>query len=413
MRRRFLGLSVALVVCLSACSGGGKEVVRNRVVVDAAPIPPAGVLNAAAAGENQFGLDLFRALSPADNTAISPVSIANVLGMVLAGSNGETAQQILDALHVTMPAGELHAAIGGLTHALALDNSRDVTLQQADRVWLDNRLQVLSSFSDELARAYAAQLGRIDFSNPQGAADAMNAWADQMTHGKIKQFVDPSQLEGAQLVLANAVYLDAKWAHPFDAADTAAAPFYVTRTGPVYAPTMHETTSLPVVRTADYTAVGLPYAGNKLEMDVVMPNDLASFEHGLDASKLDTIANSMQPEEVALSLPKFELRARFPNLKQPLEKLGIRDAFGNADFSGMDGQHDLFLSAVVHQTFVHVDEEGTVAAAVTGGIVATAGVARVDAIRIDHPFLFVIRDVATGAILFVGQVANPAIATES
>jgi serine protease inhibitor len=417
MLRRFLGLPVALVLLLSACGSATKQVDKNptNVVLNAAPIPPSGALIAAASGENQFGLELFHELASADNTAISPVSIANVLGMVLAGSQGETARQILDALHVNLPASQIHAAIGGLARALAQDNSNDVVVQQADRVWLDNGLQVLSSFSDELTRSYAAQLGRIDFSNPEAAADAMNAWAAQVTHGKITHFIDASQLQNAQMVLANAVYLDAKWAHPFDPSATAPAPFYVTRDAPVYLPTMHQSTTLSVLHTAGYTAVALPYAGKKLEMDLIMPTDLPSFERGFDVSKLNAIVNGMQPEDVDLSLPKFALRAHFPNLRQPLEKLGSRDAFEDADFSGMDGKRDLALSAVVHETFVHVDEQGTVAAAVTGGVVATstAIATQPDVVRIDHPFVFVIRDVATGSVVFLGHVVNPGAASAS
>ena len=412
MRRRFLGVGIALVVLLSACGGRDAKGARETPAVDvvAAPIPPTATLAAAAEGENAFGLDLFRELAPdaaTANTAISPVSIANVLGMVLAGAKGETAQQILDALHVKVSQSDLHAAIGGLVRALALDNSNDVELQQSDRVWLDNGLRVLSSFSDELTRDYDAELGRIDFSRPQTAADAMNAWAAQATHGKITKFVDPSQLQSAQMVLANAVYLDAKWAHPFETSATAPAPFFAP-SGPVSVPTMHETERLAIAQTSDYTAVVLPYAGNKLEMDVMMPSDLASFEHSFDTARLDAILGELQTSQVALSLPKFELRASFPNLQKPLEQLGVRDAFANADFSGIDGQRDLFLSAVVHETFVHVDEQGTVAAAVTGGIMATSAMPRVDQIHIDHPFVFVIRDVATGAVLFVGHVVNPA-----
>jgi serpin B len=418
MLRRFLALPVALVLLLSACGGGHKVVLCGCPMTPGAPPAPpkviltASALSSAASGENAFGLDLFRELAPDaahDNTAISPVSIANVLGMVLAGAKGDTAQQILDALHVKTSAPELHAAIGGLARALDEDNSNDVVLEQADRVWIEDGLQVLAQFTNELTQYYNAQLGRMEFSNLQGAADAMNAWAAQATHGTITHFIDPSQLQNAQMVLANAVYLDAKWAHPFDASDTAPAPF-LTPTGTVDVPTMHELTALSVAHGADYTAVGLPYAGNKLEMDVVMPNDLESFERGLNPSKLNAIVSSLQPEGAELLLPKFELRAHFPNLQQPLEKLGIRDAFENADFSVIDGKRDLFLSAVVHETFVQVDEQGTVAAAVTGGVVATqAEVAGGrDIIRIDHPFDFVIRDLATGSIVFIGHVVNPA-----
>jgi serpin B len=421
MLRRFLILGIAPVLLLGACGGSGTKAISCCGDVVGGPTPAlpkitltAATLNTAADSENAFGLDLFRELAPdaaRDNTAISPVSIANVLGMVLAGAKGDTAQQILDALHVKTSAPELHAAIGGLVQALAQDNSNDVTLEQADRVWIEDGLSVLSRFTNELSQYYNAQLGRMEFSDLRAAADAMNAWAAQATHGKITHFIDPSQLQNAQMVLANAVYLDAKWDHPFDPSATTPAPFFGSA-GTVDVPTMHKSTTLSVSHTADYTAVALPYAGKKLEMDVIMPTDLASFERGFDASKLGAIVNGLQPEDADLSLPKFELRAHFPNLRQRLENLGIRDAFENADFSGIDGKRDLFLSAVVHETFVQVDEKGTVAAAVTGGIVATSAeaVSQADVIHIDHPFVFVIRDIATGSVVFLGHVVNPAAA---
>jgi len=416
MRRHSIGLTLALVLLAGAC-GSTTATTQPAPAVpaqeQAAPIPPTATLQQAADGEDAFGLDLFRVIAPGaarQNTAISPASIANVLGMILAGARGETAQQILDALHVKLPASELHGAIGGLVRALARDNSKDVILQQADRVWLNNGLQVLASFSDTLTRDYDAQLGRIDMSNTQAAADAMNAWAAQATHGKITKFVQPDDLVGAQLVLANAVYLDAKWKHQFKADATYAAPFHTIGGGAPMVSTMHQVETFAVDEGNDFTAIALPYAGDQLEMDVIMPNDLAAFERTFDTERLQTIVAGMHPDTVVLALPKFELRGHFTDLQGQLEQLGIRDAFGNADLSGITGKPGLVVSHVVHESFVHVDEQGTIAAAVTGGMIATSAEAAPHRVTIDHPFVFVVRDTTTGTVLFVGHVVDPSAA---
>jgi serpin B len=172
---------------------------------------------------------------------------------------------------------------------------------------------------------------------------------------------------------------------------------------------MHQTEHLDAATGSGWTAVAIPYKGDALEMDVIVPDDLARFEKGLDSARLDEVLAGLKPANVQLALPRFEFRTHFDNLKAPLGSLGVRDAFDpdRADFSGMTGRRDLFLSTVVHEAFVHVDEQGTVAAGATGGIMEPTSAEVVVPVRVDKPFLFAVRDKATGAIVFLGRVTDP------
>lgn len=374
------------------------------------PIPRAADLSAAARGEQAFGLALYGLVaSRPGNLAIAPTSIATVLGMVAAGAKGATETQLVDALRIPLPAARLQPAIGGLVRTLATRSTDGVSLSEVDQTWVQQELHLLAGFTGTLTRDYAAPLARIDFGDPQRAADTINAWTSARTHAKIPKLLTPAALDAAELVLTDAVYLDAKWEHGFDAGLTDAQPFHLVNGQAVSVPTMHQTDELATGQGDGWTAVALPYKGGALEMDVVMPDDIEQFQHNLDSAGFDRIIGSLHPAEVDLSLPRFEFRARFDNLQPELEKLGVKDAFDSAraDFSGMTGDRSLFLSAVVHEAFVHVDEQGTVAAAATGGVMEKASAPIATAVRIDKPFLFAVRDRVTGAIVFLGRVADP------
>ena len=374
------------------------------------PLPAADVLSAAGSGEQAFALSLYgQVASGAGNVAIAPSSIATVLGMVAAGAKGATEQQLVDALHVAVPADQLHAAIGGLVRALQQRSGDGVTLSEVDQTWVQQRLALLQDFTRTLTRDYASPLASIDFADPQHAAATINAWVSVRTHGKIPKLVSAESLDSAAVVLTDAVYLDAKWEHGFDPHKTTNQPFRLATGSTVSVPTMTQTTHLSAGKGAGWTAVALPYKGGKLEMDVVVPDDLAQFERGLDAARLDEIVTSLKPAQVDLRIPRFEFRKHFDNLRDALGKLGVRDAFDpdRADFSGMTSQVQLFLATVVHEAFVHVDEQGTVAAGATGGIMQPTSAEVVVPVHADKPFLFLVRDPATGAIVFLGRVADP------
>jgi len=419
------GVVGCVVVALAACgssaktaapapptgpSGGGSAKVLLATVGTPGALPAADVLSAAGRGEQAFALALYGQLATQPgNLAIAPSSIATVLGMVTAGAKGATQQQLLDALRVPLPAPQLHAAVGGLVRALAARTGDGVTLSEVDQAWVQRNLRLLDDFAGILTHDYAAPIARIDFADPERAAATINGWIAQKTHGKIPKLIAPEVLDQAMLVLTDAVYMDAQWENAFDPKLTTDAPFHLAGGTSVAVPTMHQEAMLEYGNGPGWTAVALPYKGDKLEMDVIVPDDLAQFEHGFDASTLEAVLATLRPAEVAIDLPKFEFRTHFDNLSGALAKLGVRNAFdpSKADFSGMTSDAQLYLSAVVHQTFVHVDEKGTVAAGATGGVMKITAAEIVRPVHVDKPFLFAVRDRATGAIVFLGRVADP------
>jgi len=418
-----------LVVLLAACGSSGKVATPTGAGTTTLPapaptdpnvvltrsgepgaLPASDVLTAAGTCEQAFALALYGQLATRKgNLAIAPTSTATVLGMVAAGAKGATEQQLVDALRVPLPADRLHAAIGGLVRTLATRSGAGVTLREVDQAWVQQGLQLLGDFTRTLTRDYAAPLASIDFANTQRAADTINRWVSEKTDAKIPKLVSPDVLDAAELVLTDAVYLDAKWEHGFDPKLTKDEPFHLAGGSTVAVPTMHQTEHLGAAAGSGWTAVAIPYRGYSLELDVIVPDDLARFEHDFGRARLAQIVAGMKPANVALTLPKFEFRAHFDNLKDPLATLGVRDAFDpdRADFSGMTGRRDLFLSSVVHAAFVHVDEQGTVAAGATGGIMEPTSAEVVLPVRVDKPFVFVVRDKATGAVVFLGRVTDP------
>jgi len=212
-------------------------------------------------------------------------------------------------------------------------------------------------------------------------------------------------------VLVNAIYFKADWLTQFDANSTGDAPFYLSDGAQVTAKMMNAGTYVPYLQGSGYQAVELAYAGETAAMDIIVPDtgSFEAFDSSFSKETLDQILSGMQPTSIALGLPKFEFTKDF-GLSSTLASLGMTNAFDPnlADFSGMTGNKDLFIGDVIHKAFVAVDEKGTEAAAATAVIMRATSMPMFDVtLRIDRPFIFIIRDTVNGQILFVGRVTNP------
>ena len=371
-----------------------------------------------------FALDLYHELgAKKENLVYSPYSISLAAAMAYAGARGETERQMASTFHFPLPQDRLHPAFKALIDELAsrgLDTTRPATeatpfqLTIANAVWGQDGYGLLPGYLDVLNRYYDAGLGLLDFANtPEQARNTINDWCREKTEGRIKELLRPGAVHSAtRLVLTNAIYFKAAWREPFNADRTANERFHLLDGRTVQVPMMKQTTKHEYVVGDGYQAVVLPYVGGEISMLIIVPDSgrFLAFDDRLVAGQLDTLLAQKSWGLVNLTIPKFTVHTHY-SLKQALSTLGMPLAFDlRADFSGITGHRELFIQDVVHQAFVSIDERGTEAAAATGmpmppGMTKTPPVPV--EIRIDRPFVFFIRDVKTGTILFVGRVLDP------
>jgi len=372
-------------------------------------------------GNSAFAFELYQAVKGKEgNIFYSPYSISLALVMTYAGARGETAQQMADTFHFLLDQDRLHPAFNWLDAELASrgeaaqgKDSEGFRLNIVNAMWGQKDYEFLTDFLDALAENYNAGLRILDFTTETEASRlAINDWVSDQTEGRIKDLIPPGVIdEFTRLVLTNAIYFNAAWEDPFDEDMTADGPFYLPDGGQVTVPMMEQAEYFGYTEGEGYQAVELPYDGDELSMVILVPGSgkFSEFEEGLQSQQAYDIISDLQLTGVALTMPKFEFDSEF-SLNDILAEMGMPDAFSlyNADFSGMTGGRDLFIWGVVHEAFVSVDEAGTEAAAATAVSGApSAGPPEFPLqVTIDRPFIFLIRDIETGAILFVGRVLN-------
>jgi len=261
---------------------------------------------------------------------------------------------------------------------------------------------------------YAAGFQQVDFHNPEAARQRINRWVEQQTKDKIKDLFQPGTIDAnTRLVLANAIYFKGLWQNQFQPRATSDAPFTAAgKAAPV--PTMHQTARFGYAEGDTWQALEMRYRNCDLVIDVILPrakDGLADLEAKLNPAWLGTTLQGVKPAEVVVSLPRFKATVGF-DLTSTLASMGMAKAFSRgADFSRMTSGDPLMIGVVVHKAFVEVNEQGTEAAAATGvGMKLAAAPVREQpkVFNADHPFLVVIRDTATGGVLFLGRIANPA-----
>ena len=374
-------------------------------------------------GNSAFAFELYQKLKEkGGNLFYSPYSISLALAMTYAGANGETAQQMADTLQFLLNQKTLHPAFNWLAAELAKrgegaagKDGKRFRLNIVNAIWGQKDYEFLPAFLDVLAENYGAGLRILDFiTETEKSRVAINEWVSNQTEGRIKDLIPQGAIsELTRLVLTNAIYFNAAWKYPFDDKVTTNGPFHLLDGGQKIVPMMRQTESFGYTEGEGYQAIELPYDGDELSMVILLPasGNFEAFEKGLETQQVSNIISDLQFTEVALTMPQFKFTSQF-SLKDILaEKMGMPIAFSpdDADFSGMTGNSELFISDVVHKAFVAVDEAGTEAAAATAVIVGTTSIPQEPPVEvtIDRPFIFLIRDIETSAILFVGRVLNP------
>lgn len=395
------------------------------------PTAPQEDVTAVASSLQAFGVDLYRILAAdADggNLVFSPSSIATALAMTYAGASGITAQEMAETLHFALQGDALHAGFNSLDHTLESRSFQQkdhegkevgVLIKTANSLWGQRDTAFEKLFLDSLATHYGAGIRLVDYKQAaEEARQAINHWVAEQTEDKIPELLPQGTLdELVRLVLVNAIYLDATWESQFDPSLTKDGEFKTLAGETVTAALMRQTASYRYAAGDGWQAVQLPYLGGEVAMLLIVPDEggFAEVEAQLSASEsadslLDQVVEALGPEqEVALVLPQFEFRTQ-AGLRGALQALGMRTAFDaeSADFSAMSTEEPLYISDVVHEAYIAVDEEGTEAAAATAVVMRAAGLpAQPVELIIDRPFIFALRDLDTGALLFLGRVTDP------
>jgi serpin B len=285
-----------------------------------------------------------------------------------------------------------------------------VTLAFANALWPQQGYPFLESFLDTLAENYGAGLRPLNFAQAEASRAEINRWAGEQTEENIQELLPEGAVDGeTRLVLTNAVYFSGTWLHAFPEDGSYKGGFQTLDGRQVGVPMMSQTAELAYAQLEGVRAVELPYAGQALSMVVLVP-DAGTFEsyvQGLTEDQLAAALRALHPMAVSLSLPKFSYAAGY-ELEQALARLGMTDAFGmEADLSGMDGTRELFVDEVYHKAFIAVDETGTEAAAASAVVVSRKGFGLAQELTVDRPFVYLIQDVETDTILFLGHVIDP------
>jgi serpin B len=336
--------------------------------------------------------------------------------MAYAGARGATASEMASTLHFTLPPDRLHPAMGELLNNLNAAHD-GYQLRVADALWAEKDFTFLDDFLKLTASDYGAGFHRVDFkSAPDAVRSTINQWVEQKTENKIKDLLPPGAVNSAtRLVLTNAIYFKGDWLTQFDKAATKDEDFHLSQAETIQAPLMHLQGRFGYFSGATFQVLDISYKSRELSMVVFLPNDVAglpALEQSFTAVNAQKWLSQLQPvSKVILTLPKFKMTQQF-ELGGTLSAMGMAHAFDKnaADFSGMTGKRNLWISAAIHKAFVDVNEEGTEAAAATGIAMRSMAVMREPppiVFRADHPFLFLIRDNRSGSILFIGRVVDP------
>jgi serpin B len=404
-----------LIICTLAFA----TITTREVAAQASPAPPTSTVGS-------LGWQLV-AHSGEGNAVVSPVSAWQALAMTHAGAAGQTAAEIAAVLGMPDDAAMIGETSEAMRKAFEQITSEQIRLEIANRLWLQEGKPIAEAFTSILEAKHAAPAGLLDFASaPEAARGDINRWVADHTGKRITNLLPSGSITPlTRLVLTNAVFMKADWAEPFDESLTRDEHFDIGEGVQIKVPFMHRSGSLRAGRAgaegAEMLVCEIPYAGSRLSMVILVPDfadpDIAdgvdSVLTQLDGEWLTTLRRqgALRTRPVKLALPKWTARKPL-SINTTLASLGMPTAFvaGEADFSGIDGTRELFISDVVHEGFVEVSEEGTEAAAATGvviGVRSAVPSAEPLSITADRPFLWAVIDTTTGSMLFAGKVTDP------
>ena len=423
MKRLFLSgmVIVLLASALLACGQPtGGDVIRSAKQRIAAPQVSQPDGKTLVDGDSAFAFNLYQSLKgEPGNLFFSPFSISMALAMTYAGARGQTQTQMADTLHYLLPQDRLHPAYNALDIALSSrgkgakgKEGEGFKLNIVNAIWGQKGFQFLPAYLDTLAQNYGAGLRILDFQkSPEESRVTINNWVAEQTADRIKDLIPQGGINDlTRLVLTNAIYFNAAWLYQFRKEATHDGVFYLQDKTQVTVPMMRQSEKFNYTEGPGYQAVELPYDGQELSMVIFLPvgGNFSVFERELTAQRANDIIANLESRQVNLAMPRFTFETSL-GLKKTLSDMGMPVAFTDAaDFSGMTGTKGLTIQDVIHKAFIALDENGTEAAAATAVIVGITSLpANPVDVTIDRPFIFLIRDIPTGTVLFLGRVLNP------
>ncbi len=375
-------------------------------------------------GNTEFALDMFGNLCRAEtdeNLFFSPFSISSALGMTYAGADGETEVQMAEVMGFTLPQSRLHRAFSTLRErldpeyrtSLCGEDAEPLILEVANAIWVEATFPLLDEYVNLVREQYGAEARNVDFiGDPESQRHLINDWVSERTRERIQDLLASGVITNqTRVVLTNAIYFKGSWLHQFQENATWDGDFTRLDGSVVEVPMMHQTEAFGYSHSYGCSTISLPYSDGMSSMLILLPDgDINDFEQNLTQVTLEEIRGSLSHMQVRLSMPSFEFTSFF-SLNEALEEMGMTDAFnaGLADFRGYTGRKDLYISVVIHQAFVKVDETGTEAAAATAVVMQGCTSVQPQPLElvIDRPFLFLVRDDLTGSILFMGRIVDP------
>jgi serpin B len=401
---------------VSTKTQGAITVKKYNTDRDTAPDVSSADVSSLAAGNTSFAIDMYKKLAAdTGNVFFSPYSISIALAMTWGGARNQTETDMASVLHFPFPQAQLHAAFNDVDLALSQHASASgFELHIVNQLWGEKTYTFLPDYLKLVSVNYGAAMCLLDFiGNPESSRIVINSWVSDRTNQRINDLIPQGCITPSTcLVLTNAIYFKAQWADIFSGSETHDNVFYRSGSDTIATKFMTREGIYTYDSTADYQALEMPYKGEATSMLILLPapGKMAQVEAGLSAEYLMALYASLQPTSISLHVPKFKFTTGSIHLAEILKSMGMSVAFSRqADFSGIDGTGGLSISDVIHKAFVAVDEKGTEAAAATAVIINRLSMPIQPPIvfSANRPFLFLIRDIQTNAVLFMGKLNDP------
>lgn len=404
MKRCFRCICVFYLIAIGGCGKTLSTDEHRKALVEA---------------NNTFTFELYRAIgskgnvSAVDNMFCSPLSVSSVLAIPYLGARGTTAAQLENVLHFDSIRADAHPAFHDILQAMrGGEAGRKYTLYLANRMWLDTSIDLRDAFVRDQQRYYASAVEHVPFaSSPTRATTTIDAWARRETNGRIDGISDGGSTKGTltRMLLTSVIYFKGRWKYEFNPDATDDEEFHLLTGENATVSMMHQAGRFKYAFLDGCKLLEMPYTGEEVSMTLILPNgSLPDFEEGLTWK---TVANWMDKMEVTkdvdVKIPRFRMQTRMP-LTEVLQAMGLTDVFINPDFSAMTGgTAGPPISAIDQEGYIDVNEEGTEAYVVTRGSWFIRSGKETPVFHADHPFVFLIRDLRTGSILFIGRFVDP------